>query len=274
MSDSQQELNNQQKEEKKIIRPLLRFLNIDEKHVISSDRPDIITPDYNGKCIGIEIVECHPSQIISGGRNSNALANSHIQKLCNAYKEKLIEQGGNKILYITLFPHIRKIFEKKHYDPAVKRKIIEEIDRHLENDKIYRDRTEQNKDKWFQMYSNGEFKYEHVKVASLHELSSGQTIVTEIFADSVNTIDNEFLQKCISDKETKLKSYVRIKENENIKEYWLCIYLPPDEFMDFERKTDFPDFPFEDKPYESQDAREPRYAKIFLTQYDDALQIK
>lgn len=52
--------NIQQQKEKNIIRPVLKSLNIAEDCIINSDQPDIIIPNYNGKRIGIEIVECHP----------------------------------------------------------------------------------------------------------------------------------------------------------------------------------------------------------------------
>lgn len=202
---------------------------------------------------------------MSRDKNSKIRAQNRINRICKIYERKLKEEGsGGVTIYITLFRQKRIMLEKEHFDPNIEQKIIAEIDRHRIN---YCD--EQNRGRIFQKYYNNKPEYEYVESIRIIQNRTDQIIVDDIFADIVKTIDNECLLKCISKKNLKLKSYKSMGKNKDIEEYWLCIYLPPSEFMDFERKTDFPDF-----SSEPESEAEPKYTQIFITQYDDVLRIK
>ena len=117
------------------IRPLLRSLGIPVQRVVLSDRPDAVITDFCGRRVGVEVMECRPSSIVSKGRNSKAQARNLVDFACRQYEKILAERG-----YEHIRAHIN--FKDKAYrvDRSINRlqfvdSILDEIERHRRNDR-------------------------------------------------------------------------------------------------------------------------------------------
>jgi hypothetical protein len=137
-------------------------------------------------------------------------------------------------------------------------KFIEEIERHLKNDKFEDEFYDRMTDKDFyeeykRIEKEGGFKYDYIKSIECFEHPSIDTNVYHLcyFLFSGDIEEND-VEHCIKKKETLLAKYKALPQNATIDEYWLVIWVPSYEHMNFDN-------------YEQQTKIESEYQRIYIS---------
>lgn len=217
--------------------PVLNACNIPESNVIcfkedgkEQEEPDFIIKDFEGKKIGVEVVNC----VASLARGNNYVrVQSDIETAIKEYETRLKSRGELHIhVTLNLAPRIYSINQKQT-------EFIENFIAEIENHRY--GITSQ------QVYVEKVTCYEHEALS---------TCVICPFFYMPRPIRNEDFSKCIGQKEKKLKNYKVKSDNQDINEYWLVIHSPSAECLSVE------DY-HQETPVESQ------YARIYLTAYFD-----
>ncbi|MBR4095581.1 MAG: hypothetical protein IKK23_09295 [Bacteroidales bacterium] len=232
--------------EKGAIHPILKKLDIKESEVLFRDKPDVYIENFNGKNIGVEIVECMPSLILKGWQYGERKLFDIKWSICQGYKKWLIE--NNRVGFIVW------IFFKRDFENIIagktKDKIVQEVVDELKVfaiDKI-------DKREYFSCISS---KYlHHLEVQRYHRAYN--EIVPLGDAQIIEPITEYLINETLKQKEDKVEQYY--KHCPEMEECWLCINLPLMEFYDFEG--------FEYKISNSN------YDRIYLTQSENLLQLK
>lgn len=211
---------------------LCRFLNIPYNTIIPHESPDCII-DFEGRKIGVEITTLRPSLLLtkqlSGckqGQNKNQIE-SVVKKICyecmtnhEIYDISIRFKLCNE-LYFTSY----KINDKK----TILRNEIEGIFMKLQND-IEENYTNiqsysYNSDSFLEVYityhPNAGWKKEFENDKSRMEIYF-------TFEGFLSPMPFDYIKPAIILKEGKIESY-RIK-NPDIDDYWLCLFLPDEEF--------------------------------------------
>ncbi|MBR2399954.1 MAG: hypothetical protein IKA96_08360 [Alistipes sp.] len=254
-------MTNQEKQQIKEyfqIQPILDELGLKKEDIISQDKPDILIPNLNGLCIGIEVTTCVPSKIISSNRDRMRSENM-IWKACQYYKKRR-EQKQSGYLMVN--------FTDKAYDSYFKqndfnRLIAEEIDKHLRNDK-YENYIDHDSDEdiktYLAMAENGEFSYDYVDSVTIIENPSSLEVGCG-YAYCASPIPIGAIEYSVKDKETKLVDYKQDDRNKSINEYWLVVNVPVNE-------------PFHFSNVESSLFTNSTYDRIYMTQMGSLKRLK
>jgi hypothetical protein len=228
--------------------------SIDYERIILDDRPDVIVEMKDGRIIGIEVMNCVVSRIRSNNNKNRVRVTQNIREAEEKYKQKLIQRGENHISIHLTFTD--KILDAPQEDFT--KKFIEEIERHRKNDKFENEFYVRITDKDFceeykRIEKDGGFKYDYIKSIECFEHSSIETNVYHLccflFSGNIEENDVEF---CIKKKEPKIEEYRKLEKNSGISEYWLAIWVPSDEHMNFDN-------------YEQQTEIESEYQRIYIS---------
>ena len=178
----------------------------------------------------------------------------NIYKAEEKYKQKLIQRGENHI-------SIHLTFTDKVLDAPQEgftNKFIEEIERHRKNDKFEDEFYVRIADKDFceeykRIEKDGGFKYDYIKSIECFEHPSIETNVYHLccFCFSDDIIEGD-IKECLKIKEPLLKKYKYLEKNSGISEYWLAIWVPSDEHMNFDN-------------YEQQTDIESEYQRMYIS---------
>ena len=179
--------------EKHHITPIVNHINIGWENVEIGDEPDVIIKNYEGKVIGIENVEYHPTQDIQR-------TNARLDKICEEYEGILKERGDVGFQLNVQFD--RSAYSIKRLDS---KKVIEDIE-------YSRGREVGKRFVWHSMRSD--ILKDNVRVLRME---------TQFISDE---IDYSIIRKLIEKKERKLISYKQLEKNKFIDEYWLNINIP------------------------------------------------
>lgn len=240
-------------------KPVLEILNISENSIIQTDKPDIIIPNFDGKKIGIEIMECRPTSIDSNNKNGKAYISDWITNACKECAAKFKSKYENGIIFLALTSQARQI-DKKINKSVYSKRIISECERHINNDPIQNNPKSVSLNEYIAMRNNGAFKYAYAEHFTYHYYHTPLE-VNPIYAYWTNCIKHEHILKCVHAKEEKLPEYKAINSNRDIDEYWLLLNLPVDEEYDFSR-------------YDRSTPIESSFKRIYLTQSNEIIQLK
>ena len=239
--------------------PALEHLGVDIAKVILGDRPDLVLPEYEGKRIGIEVVELRPTAINCGKKGiSMAKVEDRINRVCEKIKKRLIAQGMSHTFVHISFTDKAESLELNIPDREFQQRVFEEIERHMLYDTVYRNRHS-NPERYLQLDKAGCFNYEYVGSYQEDE-SRYHTFISPVSVFYVESVTWKHILTVVRNKEEKLAAYKGMECNQSIDEYWLVINVPKNERHDFDDLQSF--------ELDSQ------YTRIYLTQWRDYKQLK
>lgn len=183
----------------------LGLTNCESCNVKETEEPDFVF-GYRDKSIGVEVIECHPSTSKKKKDNAPALK-SFKEKICKSFSKNLylksITEGDNKLRIMIDF------------DNALSTKYsVDSICAAIEYYLI--------------AFHEGKFVRKGrvirgIKVSN----TTGKNIVQFNNIGRVDAIECSALCKCIEAKNRLFNAY---KKHHPCSEYWLCIYLPGEEY--------------------------------------------
>lgn len=212
--------------------PILQDLGIKIEDVVCEDSPDIHIPNFEGKYIGIEVIECYTVDIATNKKQQSHRGNSRLNAICKKYGEKCKKEGKSVDVLLEFYSYAHEVLQGVKYDKKIENEIIDEIERHRETDHI---RLGSLDERWEKLNNAGVFNYKYVSSATFLETSLGGVIVSRWEARGVKCIEKEYVESCINEKEKKLPTYKF--RNPHIEEFWLCVHVNHFEhrsIMDFE----------------------------------------
>lgn len=214
--------------EKAIAEKVLADMGMDASMVICSDRPDIIIPHLEGKCIGAEVVEIFPSAIDCKKKGvSMARVSDRIRRVCE-YCQKLLEHDGEDGVWMVLsFSDYAHSLDLGISDREFQNRVLEEIKRHRLYDSIY-NAPELNIDEYMRLEDERCFEYKYVERCNIHDIPRG-VYVSPIYVYWSKFLEPRHVLETIQAKENKLTEYKKIETNKAIDEYWLIMNLSSDE---------------------------------------------
>ena len=214
--------------EKAIAEKVLADMGMDASTVICSDRPDIIIPCLEEKCIGAEVVEIFPSAIDCKRKGvSMARVSDRIYRACQRYQKKLEQDGENGIWMVLSFSDYAHSLDLGISDREFQSRVLEEIKRHRLYDSIY-NAPELNIDEYMRLENERCFEYKYVERCHIHDIPSG-VYVSPIYVYWSKSLEPRHVFETIQAKENKLTEYKKIETNKAIDEYWLIMNLSSDE---------------------------------------------
>lgn len=167
------------------------------------EEPDFIFRN-RGKSIGIEVRECHPS-VTKKGKSNAPIKKNFKEKICDGFKK------NEYLLSITQNDKLRIILDVgDSFNAKIPiNEVCHAIECHLKA--------------W----------HEHSKTSNIDIIrrihafpTKGKNIVHFNYIGRVDSICSSFLRECIEAKDKRFHSY----KKQNCTEYWLCIYLPWEEY--------------------------------------------
>lgn len=253
------------KQERAVIAPLAKLLQLDVEDFIPDESPDFWFV-YQGKRIGLEVVSCRPSAVHDGGRCNIQRIEDYIHNATTKYEQILRERKEQFAMATVTF------YDDVFFMPDLRKKefvdaVIEEMDRHLINDpfleRYYREITDEAyQAEYNRKASAGEFDYKFVEELDIYgDCIDGGPYVSYLNIAFSHTIEETFVNYFITKKEQKRQEYLTNEKNKVIVEYWLVIDVPVDERRYFDN-------------YCPQSIANNGYSRIYLTQYNDIKQIK
>ena len=229
----------QKEKERFLITWLLKKLKIGDEDVSFSTWPDFII-NYEGKKIGLEFTECHSLDIESNHKKGVAKTQNALYEVLNTYKDIILKRGEkSKIIFVT--------FEDCIYDVLrinkIEKTIIDEIDayREMQRTKNWR-------------------RFIYIDSVDEHDLQSDllEVSMSDGYVSQPAKPENVLVR--INDKNKKLPEYKMKNQGLDIQEYWLVVDFTQD------RGTDIREF--------SMPNVETEYKRVYLTNYNDVVQIK
>lgn len=232
--------------------------SIDYKRIILDDSPDVVVELKDGKYIGIEVVDCVVSSIRSDDEQNRVRVIKNIEYAEKECVRKLREEGKNNISINVSFSRgildtPKSVTQKQFAD-----KFYEEVARHYNNDSMIKEFYARIEDDEFRkeyrkIAKEGGFKYDYIESIECFEHPSIETNVYHLccflFSGDIEENDVEY---CIKKKEPKIEEYRKLEKNSGISEYWLAIWVPSDEHMNFDN-------------YEQQTEIESEYQRIYIS---------
>lgn len=206
--------------------PIIKSLGIDESIVSCKDKPDIRIDNYNGKNIGIEVIECHSLDILTDRKQQIKLGESRISKLQRKCRDKFVKAGLSIHIQIELNGLAYKEFYSKHFDDSIFDEIIGEVENRIKINKEYWELLEEEYD------LNEVYNYKYVSNVDWVKHDFQCVSVGIIEGGGVNVIELDCVNHCIKNKNDKLQGYKL--NNPDIDEFWLCIYVEELEFRDID----------------------------------------
>lgn len=241
------------------LRAVSDFLrSIDYKQIILTDSPDIVVEMKDGRFIGIEVVDCVVSSIRSDDEQNRVRVINNIKYAEKESVRRLRERGEKNISIDVSFTHgildtPKSVTQKQFAD-----KFFEEIERHRKNDwminEFYIRITDAEfREKYDAVNLAGGFEYDYIESIEYCEHPSLSTTVYHLccfcFSGDIEENDVNF---CIKKKEPLLAKYKALPKNAKIDEYWLAIWVPSDEHMNFDN-------------YEQKTEIESEYQRIYIS---------
>lgn len=229
----------QKEKERFLITWLLKKLEIRDEDVSFSTWPDFLI-NYQGKKIGLEFTECHSLDIESNHKKGVAKTQNALYEVLNTYKDIILKRGEkSKIIFVT--------FEDCIYDVLrinkIEKTIIDEIDayREMQRTKNWR-------------------RFNYIDSVDEHDLQSDllEVSMSDGYVSQPAKPENVLVR--INDKNKKLPEYKMKNQGLDIQEYWLVVDFTQD------RGTDIREF--------SMLNVETEYKRVYLTNYEDVVQIK
>lgn len=269
LSNPFRHLSEKKQEERRAIIPMLRECNIPSENVIcvkedgtEQEEPDFIITNYNGKCIGVEVVKCVSSKNSDSPTNCIEVDNN-TEKALSDYKKMMIERGELHT-HIKVTPTLNM-----HYAPYRQKEYIEkfitEIERHREVDNVYNGYIVKGDMSLFEEYDRlndiNAFQYELIESI---DVFAHEWIDTEVWCERITypcaIKESDFLP-FVNIKENKLTSYKDKTENANIEEYWLVVDVPFVEALSID-------------DYKQKNNIDSSYDRIYLTGFDNSNRVK
>lgn len=164
-----------------------------------SDKPDICLPSAQNRQIGIEVVAYSTNRYEESENALYKIFNEYIIDRLDKYSDKRYEIG---VLFTGLDIPTNINYKK------IKEQIFLEIDNLMLPNQPTMERY----------YIEDITAMENPGVE--HSFITGDTFVV------YNELDKQILLDCINKKEQKLKGYKVLKENRNIREYYLVVFFP------------------------------------------------
>lgn len=221
--------------EEDTVRHLLSiFLQIPYSSIKKRESPDCLVT-LNGKNVGIEITTMRPSMLVTAttinsiGQNKNAIE-CVIKEICYNCMQKYeiydisIRFRLNLDLYYTRY----NIKDKKKF-------LVEVVDGIFKN--LQKDIVSETQEKYkikryaysYEEFANITFEYcPYAGWKSIFMKDKTKINIYFTYQGFLFPIPFEYVKSFILKKEKKLESYK--KNNQNIDEMWLCLYLPREEF--------------------------------------------
>lgn len=269
LSNPFRHLSSKKQEERRAICPMLKEVGIPSERVVcikedgtEQEEPDFIINDYDGKCIGVEVVKCVSSKNTINPTNCVEI-DSNTQKAVSDYEQLMIKRG-------ELHTHIRisptlNMYHAPYKQREYIKRFIEEVDRHREIDYIYTGYIKKGDMSLYEQYQqlNDENKFIYELVESIDEFSH-DWIDTKVWCERITfprTIKESDFLPFITSKEDKLTSYKKKSENSNINEYWLVVDVPFVESLSID-------------DYKQEGVIKSSYDRIYLTGFDDSNRVK
>ena len=240
MENRTRHFKTQKDSEKYVFNPIAELLGIPFQEIdFTQESPDIHF-EYEGFRIGAEVISCHSLSIETNGEICVVETQNELQKILNQYKELLITRGeSSKRVSVSFKNNIYQVTKLKD----IKNDIFNEIDALLEiHDDDFDDLRE----------------YKYVNYANSYDINIDFVDVGIIDSYWSSPAKVENILKCINRKETKIFEYK--KKNPQIKEYWLIVDFRQDRDVDI-RHISIPNLQTE-------------YKRVYLTKYNDLVQIK
>ena len=217
--------------------PILNNMGIPLCDVIykGQDEPDILIPNYNGRCIGIEVVSSHPMKIETNGKQNLCQRKKYLSTLVKGYKKQLYKKGDK---YNSLSVHFKP---KAYWDWDNDNIILEEIDDCI-NGKLRRH--------WQYIYnaSRKDVKEENEDIIFITDSNIG------ISAKSL------WIKEPVDKKEERLTYYKTLDKNKRIDEYWLIVDFVYAQNVDLNKTEQF--------------EIDTEYDRLYLVQYGDVKRLK
>ena len=235
---------------------LCHFLNIPYNAVTQHESPDCII-EFEGRKIGVEITTLRPSssltKLLSGrkqGQNKNQIE-SVVRRICFECmkKHEIYDISIRFMLHRDLYFTSYKINDKK----TILRDEIEDIfiqllkniDKKHTNIQSYSYKSDSFLEVYITYYPNAGWKKEF-------EQDKNRINIYFTYKGFLSPMPFDFIKPAIINKEAKIESYK--KKNPDINDYWLCLFLPDEEFG------------FTIKGVESPPQYKSSYPRIFLAQ--------
>ena len=185
----------------------LGLTNCESCNVKETEEPDFVF-GYRDKSIGVEVIECHPSTSKKKKDNAPALK-SFKEKICKSFSKNLylksITEGDNKLRIMIDFDNSLSIKDSVDSICAAIEKYLKAF-KEKEGDKVRKGRGIRG-----------------IRVSE----TIGKNIVQFNNIGRVDAIESSSICKCIEAKNTLFDAY---KKHHPCSEYWLCIYLPCEEY--------------------------------------------
>ena len=185
----------------------LGLTNCESCNVKETEEPDFVF-GYRDKSIGVEVIECHPSTSKKKKDNAPALK-SFKEKICKSFSKNLylksITEGDNKLRIMIDFDNALSIKDSVDSICAAIEKYLKSF-KEKEGDKVRKGRGIRG-----------------IRVSE----TIGKNIVQFNNIGRVDAIECSSICKCIEAKNTLFDAY---KKHHPCSEYWLCIYLPCEEY--------------------------------------------
>lgn len=208
------------------VMPLMKTLGYDvhqaESLLRPSEKPDFLL-DYGKECIGVEITECHP-EITKGKHAKNQRAAQQRTSEIHRSIEKILDSQGIVVNYkiglnFSLLFELQNPHLKKSEIEIIQNKVLSEIQRRINNGDYIKSGTNLNK-----LDKECVKKYYYTRYIIVDEPLERSLLSFSYPGRSLLTIKNNVVLNAISKKDAKLSSY---RNNyPEIKEFWLCIYVP------------------------------------------------
>ena len=214
----------QRLEEIDALKPLLNELHVSS--VDYSEEPDARIP-YNGKTVGIEVVGYHKSEDVMK-------AYSAFQKSLKKYEE-MINEGGVRGMQITVMVSNEQII---FYNRSDEKELFKELDSSIN-------------------HSNEFFNYILFADADPILPPNAKCEVHSGGIGFVNLLSVDVLKKIVAKKDLRFQQYTKLKQNQDLSEYWLVIYVNQHEY-DYFQGQQIPKI-------------ESKYDRIYLTHSNDGV---
>ena len=230
----------------------------DYKQIILSDSPDVVVEMKDGRFIGIEVVDCVVSSIRSDDEQNRVRVINNIKYAEKESVRRLRERGEKNISIDVSFTHgildtPKSVTQKQFAD-----KFFEEIERHRKNDWMKKEffariEDDEFREEYRKIEKEGGFKYDYIESIECFEHPSIETNVYHLccFCFSDDIIEDD-INECLKIKEPLLKRYEDLEKNSGISEYWLAIWVPSDEHVNFDN-------------YEQHTEIESKYQRIYMS---------
>lgn len=218
--------NPQKESEFQSILPIMKDLGYDEYEARSllspSFKPDFLFK-YKNRTVGIEVTECHPEVTKGKGAKNLRAAMQRTKEICS-FIEKAQDAKSEVVNYrlglnIALLFDIQKVNLKRPEKERIQKEVYEEMQKRIENGDYIALGDDNQK-----LHAEWAKPYHYIRDIVIDKPLEKSIVTFSYPARGAIALEDEYVLKAISDKETKIASYQ--KENPDIKDFWLCVNIP------------------------------------------------